>query len=71
MNCIKCARPLKGVEAALHKKMINRAAEEHMCITCMADFFNCSEELLYSKIEAYRKAGCVLFPVSNGEKSDE
>ena len=60
-QCMKCARELTGDEIGLHMKMINRGAREYMCITCLSEYFHCSEELLRQKIEQFRENGCVLF----------
>ena len=60
-GCMKCGRPLSGDEIGLHKKMINRGSTEFMCITCLAGFFHCEEDLLRKKIEQFRQQGCMLF----------
>lgn len=60
-NCIQCHRALTSDEIGLHKKMINRASTEFMCITCLAAFFHCEEALLQKKIEQFRSQGCMLF----------
>jgi hypothetical protein len=59
---MQCGRILTEDEIGLHKKLINRGATEHLCITCLAEFFGCSEDLLRSKIEHFRSIGCALFP---------
>lgn len=58
---MKCARDLSGDEIGLHKKMINRGATEYMCMSCLAKFYNCTEELLKQKMEQFRAQGCMLF----------
>ena len=58
---MKCGREISGDEIGLHKKLINRGATEWMCITCLADFFKCTEELLRDKMEQFREQGCMLF----------
>lgn len=60
-KCFKCGKPLSADEIGLHKKLINRGAEKFMCIECLSNFYNCSTELLYKKIEQFRLAGCTLF----------
>ena len=60
-SCINCARELTSDEIGLHKKMINRGAEEFMCLSCLAIFFHCDESLLVKKIEQFRENGCMLF----------
>lgn len=58
---MNCGRELTGDEIGLHMKMINRGATQWMCITCLAGFFKCEEELLRGKIELFRSQGCMLF----------
>jgi len=60
-QCMKCARELSGDEIGLHKKMINRGATEFMCLTCLAKYYDCEEELLLKKMEQFRAQGCMLF----------
>ncbi len=61
MKCMKCGRELTGDEVGMHKKMIHRGATEFMCLSCLAEYFKCSEELLRQKMEQFRAAGCMLF----------
>ena len=42
--------------------MVNRGATSYLCITCLAEHFNCSEYDLRERIEYFRKMGCTLFP---------
>lgn len=60
-NCIKCGKELVPDEVALHKKLVNRGAEEHMCIQCCADYFEVTVELLEEKIVQFKNSGCTLF----------
>lgn len=60
-RCKKCERVLSGDEIALHKRMIGRGEEKFFCLSCMAEFFGVTEELLNKKIEHFRKSGCLLF----------
>lgn len=59
---MKCGAPLDGNEIAMHKKLINRFAEEFMCLDCLSEHFNVSRELLEEKIDYFIKTGCTLFP---------
>ena len=59
--CKQCGRPLTADEIALHKRLINRGAKEHLCLTCLAGFFSCSEDILRDKIDYFRSIGCLLF----------
>ena len=60
-RCKNCQRPLVNDEIAIYKRMVNRGATEFLCMTCMAKYFNVSEELVKEKIEHFRKMGCTLF----------
>lgn len=64
--CLKCARELTSDEIGLHKKMINRGATEFMCLSCLARYYDCSEELLLQKMEQFRAQGCTLFCSQQG-----
>ena len=59
--CTACGAELTNDEIGLHKKMINRGAEEFMCIECLSDYFGISVEKAREIIEAYRESGCTLF----------
>ena len=63
-ECIKCGKPLSVNEIGLHKRLINRGAEEYMCKACLAKHFNVSAELLDEKIKMYIMQGCTLFSES-------
>ncbi len=60
-TCIKCSKALTNDEIALHKKLVNRGAEEFICIECLAKHFNVSIDLLYNKIKQFKEGGCTLF----------
>ena len=59
--CAGCDRELTKDEIALTKKLVNRGAESFFCLTCLAQKFAVSEELLREKIDQFRKMGCTLF----------
>lgn len=61
MDCRQCGRLLTDDEIAMHKRMINRGATSHLCLTCLAEFYQCSEDLLREKMEYFRRIGCMLF----------
>lgn len=64
MDCMQCGRALHGDEIALHKRMINRGAKAHLCLTCLSKYFGCSEDVLRDKIAYFRQIGCKLFDYS-------
>ena len=59
--CHICGRVLVPDECALTKKLINRGAVEFMCLSCLAEHFDVSEEVLREKIRQFREMGCTLF----------
>ena len=60
--CMRCHKePLSRDEIALHKKLVNRGATEYLCISCLAQYYGCTEEMLREKIEQFRRDGCQLF----------
>ena len=65
LTCYQCSRPLTSDEIALHKRIINRGAASHLCLSCLAAYFECNEDLLRSKIEHFRNIGCTLFESNN------
>ena len=60
-NCIRCGAPLSTDEIGLYKKMINRGAVEFMCIECLSRELSVSVDELRSRIEYFRRMGCILF----------
>ena len=61
MTCKKCGRELEKVEIALHRKLISRAAKEFYCLTCLAAWYDTTEERLLEMAERFRAQGCTLF----------
>ena len=60
-QCIRCGKSLTKEDVGLHKKLLGRAAEEFMCIDCLAAEFKVSRQLLEEKIHQFRAMGCTLF----------
>ena len=58
---LKCQKPLSKDEIGLHKKLINRACTEFMCMDCLAEHFSVSKELLIQKLSEFKSQGCLLF----------
>jgi uncharacterized protein YlaI len=61
MKCISCESELSALDVALTKKLINRGAEQYMCIDCLAKKFSVSTDLLLEKAEHFKNTGCLLF----------
>ena len=59
MNCVRCAASLTYDEGGLNRKF--NAGAGALCIHCLAEKLNVSEERLKEKAEEYRKAGCLYF----------
>ncbi|MCM1118558.1 MAG: hypothetical protein NC543_04280 [bacterium] len=60
-RCRQCGRALTRDEIGLHRKLFNRAADSFLCISCSADYFGVSTELLERKIRQFKEMGCTLF----------
>lgn len=61
IKCKDCERALIKDEIALNKKMIDPKAKEYLCLTCMSNVFDCTEEDLEIKIAEFKEQGCTLF----------
>ena len=61
-KCIVCGGELTVYDVGATKKLINRGAEEYLCIPCLAKHFKVEESLIHRKIEEWREQGCMLFP---------
>ena len=61
MTCFQCGRTLSSDEIAVYRRLVNRAAEQCLCISCFAKEFSVTEELIRQKIRQFREMGCTLF----------
>ena len=59
--CKNCGRELTNDEIGLHKRLCGKMCKSFLCITCLSEYFDVTEELLREKIEHFRKMGCTLF----------
>jgi len=61
-DCAYCGREnLTKDEIGLNRRIIHRQIERMMCLTCMAAFFETTEEELKEKIVEFKRRGCALF----------
>ena len=62
VNCAYCHKEkLSKNEIGLNKKLIHPQIERMMCLTCMAAYFETTEEELKQMIERFKQQGCALF----------
>ncbi|MDD7193590.1 MAG: hypothetical protein SPJ42_08520 [Oscillospiraceae bacterium] len=59
--CISCQKELRRDDIGFHKKMVNRGAEEFMCIDCLCAYFGLSREKADEMIKNFKETGCTLF----------
>lgn len=60
-QCSKCDRQLTADEIAVYRKLVDRMAEKFLCKTCLAAYFEVSEDKIDKKIEQFKRIGCLLF----------
>ena len=60
-NCKKCGAALVQVEKALHRKLVNRGAEDFMCKKGLSAHSDIPIEKLDELAVYYKKQGCMLF----------
>ena len=62
INCAYCDKEnLSKNDIGLNKKLIHRQIERMMCLTCLAAYFETTEEELKEMIERFKREGCALF----------
>lgn len=59
--CKYCGALLEKDWVALNKKLLNPNVDKYVCLSCLADDFDCSVEDLKIKIEEFKENGCTLF----------
>lgn len=61
INCAYCSKEkLSKNDIGLNKKLIN-PGERIMCLTCMAEYLETTEEELKEIIKKFKQEGCALF----------
>ena len=61
VRCVRCGAPLVKDDIAMTRKMINRGTESFYCLSCLADHFELTEDILREKIKEFKAMGCTLF----------
>ena len=62
IDCAYCGKEkLSKNEIGLCKKLIHSQVERMMCLTCLAQYFEITEEDLEDIIERYKQQGFSLF----------
>ena len=62
VKCAYCNKAkLTKNDIGLNKKLIHQQVERMMCMTCLAEYFETTEEELKEMIEGFKQQGCVLF----------
>lgn len=60
--CYVCGKsPLSKDEVGITRKLINKNAKELLCLSCLAEHLEVTEEELLDKIEEFKDEGCTLF----------
>ena len=60
--CPNCGKtPLERNEVGINKKLLGESIERPMCLSCLAEYLEVSEEDLLAKIEEFKAQGCKLF----------
>lgn len=62
IDCAFCGKEnLSKDVIGLNRKIIHRQIERLLCLSCMAAYFETTEEELCEKIEEFKRQGCALF----------
>jgi hypothetical protein len=57
-----CGSPLQLDVLSLNRKLLGDQSKKLYCLTCMADLFECAVIDVVSKLDAFKREGCRLFP---------
>jgi hypothetical protein len=58
-----CCTPLPLDLMSLNRKLLGSESAKQYCLLCMADLFECAVDDVVSKLDAFKREGCRLFPV--------
>lgn len=59
--CKNCRKELLNDEIAIYKRLVNRGAQEFLCINCLAKRMEVDVSDIEEKIVHFKKMGCTLF----------
>lgn len=59
--CKNCQKSLLNDEVAIYKRLVNRGAQEFLCINCLAKRMEVEVSDIEEKIVHFKKMGCTLF----------
>ena len=60
--CPNCGKPsLTRDEVGINKKLLGEDVTRLLCLSCLAEYLDITEEDLLGKIEEFKAAGCNLF----------
>jgi len=59
--CFQCNKKLTKVQIALCKKLLSSRIDKFMCIICLAEHLDTTEDVLLDMIEKFKEQGCELF----------
>jgi hypothetical protein len=57
-----CGSSLSLDVLSLNRKLLGEESGKLYCLACMADLFECAVEDVVSKLDAFKREGCRLFP---------
>jgi len=57
-----CGLPLQLDVLSLNRKLLGDHSKKLYCLPCMSDLFECAVDDVVSKLDAFKREGCRLFP---------
>jgi hypothetical protein len=62
ISSCRCGSPLQLDVLSLNRKLLGEKSKKQYCLACMSDLFECTVEDVVSKLDAFKREGCRLFP---------
>jgi hypothetical protein len=60
-KCCVCAGDISKTAIGLNKKLLDRNTNKYMCVSCLADYLDVSQDELLDLVEEFKNQGCALF----------